>query len=344
MLFGHQYVKVQWNKRTCEHYISLGYKFTRFGDYFWAKAEDLTQKSHHKIKVICDYCGEPYIVSNDNYNKYKQKANCKKDACNKCKNKKSKETMIELYGVEFPVQYSEFKKKMEETNLEIYGNKCVLGNKEIQEKIENTNMERYGVKKAGASKDIQRKIQNTCLKRFGAISSLGNKDVQKKANETRLKKFGTCQIMDLQEYRDKAKETCVRLYGGESSQSSPEIRKKSMETLMKNGTMPRSRAEIQMVEIIKEIYGKDACVEQYPFDRCSFDCLLTIGDIKIDIEYDGNFWHNEEKDNRRDWYNIRRGFKVLRFKSDLNVPTKEQITSNIGYLVNSRCNRKIVNI
>lgn len=344
MLLENQKIEVKWNKKNYEHYISLGYEFTKWGDTFFVRAEDLTNGSHSKIQVVCDYCGNIYDIQKYNYVKYHKNSKSSKDACANCRTKKSQESLYNTYGVESPVKVPEFKQKMFDTNLERYGTYCVLGNKEIQEKVRNTVFQNYGVYQIGEAPEIQEKIQTTCLNKYGYKSAFKHPNVREKINQTMLQKYGTTQIMDLQEYRDKAKQTCLKLYGGESSQCDKVIRQKSMETLRKNGTMPRSKAEIKMIELIKEIYGEESCIEQYPFDMCSFDCLLIIQDVKIDIEYDGLYWHDFNKDNRRDWYNIRRGFKVLRFKSDDKIPTKEQIIENVDYLVNSQHVRKIVNI
>ena len=39
-------VKVKWNKKSKEHYVSLGYEFTKTGDVFEVKVEDLTKGSN----------------------------------------------------------------------------------------------------------------------------------------------------------------------------------------------------------------------------------------------------------------------------------------------------------
>lgn len=82
------------------------------------------------------------------------------------------------------------------------------------------------------------------------------------------------------------------------------------------------------------------------FDRLIYDCLLIVKDIKIDVEFDGYFWHDrqKERDKRRDFYSMRKGIKVLRFVSKGSLPTKEQITQSVEYLVNTEHYHLIIDI
>jgi len=81
-------VKMKWNRGTCTYYKKLGYKYTRIGDEFEVKVEDLTKGSHALVKVKCDCidCNNPilnmewktyllYVKENDIY------------YCTKCSNK-----------------------------------------------------------------------------------------------------------------------------------------------------------------------------------------------------------------------------------------------------------------
>ena len=55
--------------------------------------------------------------------------------------------------------------------------------------------------------------------------------------------------------------------------------------------------------------------------------------IKIDIEYDGKFWHqNEEKDKKRD-ANVENFYKILRIKSKSKVPSDEELIKSVNLLL-----------
>jgi len=56
-------VKLNWHYKNKEHYISKGYPFTKIGDEFEVKVEDLSDGSGIKVNIKCDceYCKNPYL-------------------------------------------------------------------------------------------------------------------------------------------------------------------------------------------------------------------------------------------------------------------------------------------
>lgn len=64
---------------------------------------------------------------------------------NKIRLDKTKQTNLEKYGVEFPLQDKNIRHQAMNTILEKYGNKCSLCNKDILNKTKQTNLEKYGV-------------------------------------------------------------------------------------------------------------------------------------------------------------------------------------------------------
>lgn len=199
------------------------------------------------------------------------------------------------------------------TDEKRYGGKSPTCDAAVHQKQMNTLMDRYGVSYPCQNEEIKRKQQNTCLERYGCTTPV---------------------LCD--EIKAKMIDTVIRKYGGRSCQCSKEVREKTMRTRMENGNFPRSKQEKALVEKLKEIYGETNCIPQYILDRISFDCLLTVNNVSIDVEYDGRYWHQDiHKDIRRDYYTIGKGYKVLRFRSDYNIPTEEQIRYGVEYLINS---------
>ena len=58
-------VEVKWNAKNKKHYVDLGYTYTKIGDSFTAKVEDLTKGNHsnneyhlmlHKYWHVLLYC------------------------------------------------------------------------------------------------------------------------------------------------------------------------------------------------------------------------------------------------------------------------------------------------
>ena len=68
--------------------------------------------------------------------------------------KKSKNTCLEHFGVEFSGQSPQQKSKMKQTNLKLYGNACSLHGEEVQKKVENTLLKHYGVKHYAQSEEF----------------------------------------------------------------------------------------------------------------------------------------------------------------------------------------------
>ena len=84
--------------------------------------------------------------------------------------------------------------------------------------------------------------------------------------------------------------------------------------------------------MLSNIYGN--CDMNVPCDDVLLDCVISINGIKIDVEYDGSYWHRDvQKDRRRDEYVKSQGYKVLRIKSRRSIPTQMQIKEKIDYLV-----------
>lgn len=303
MLKENELVKVRWNSQTKKYWLEHGYEFTKLGDYFYAKVNDVPDKSVAMVGVVCDYCGKEFKMHKYAYTR---SAEFGKVACKNCKPLKIKEANIVKYGVENSMQRKEVQEKVNKTMLERYGVEHIFQDKDVMARV----MEKYDYKKAVEKRKL------TCLEKYGVDNAAKNAEVN-----------------------EKARKTCIERYGGESAQCSAEVKSKTWESMLQNGTIPTSKLERELVSMLIDIYGKDKCTPQYNLDRISMDCLLVVDDIKIDVEYDGTYWHKqkEEYDKRRDYYCFSRGYKVLRFSANRDkIPTIEQIKECVDYLVNSK--------
>lgn len=333
MIKKDQKVKIRWNPRNKNKYVELGYTFTKMGDLFEIDISDAPSYGHFDVLVECDYCHKIITMSMTNYSRSTKDRNSV--ACDKCKTIKTRERLQERYGVNAACQCAEFLEKAKATNTERYGYENPMQNENIRKKQINTLLDKYGV-------DSPAKLpQHT-----EAMKIYDKEAAKKNYVEACLLKYGVDNTAKLPEVIDKAKATCIERYGGESSQCSEDVRAKSLATMLEGGNISTSRPEREMVKILQEMYGEDSCNPQYLLFHIAMDCLLIIGDIKIDVEYDGSYWHDKrkEQDKRRDYYCMRRGYKVLRFKGDEMPPTKEQIKYGVDYLVNSQHKHLIINI
>jgi very-short-patch-repair endonuclease len=80
------------------------------------------------------------------------------------------------------------------------------------------------------------------------------------------------------------------------------------------------------------MYGD--CLINVPCSSFLLDCVINVNDSKIDIEYDGSYWHQDiRKDLIRDKIVQKNGYKVLRIKSKNKIPNQEQIQKAIQFLL-----------
>lgn len=182
----------------------------------------------------------------------------------------------------------------------------------------------------------QIKNKKTSIIKYGVDHFLKSPEVIEKREQTNIEKYGGKSPTCDKEVIIKTKQTNLKRYGFECALSSPNIREKRNKTLVKNGTCMTSSQQIDLHKMMQERYPK--AILNYPYGRCIFDIALILEekDIKIDIEYDGWYWHqDQQKDRRRNYYNIRRGWKVLRVKSGEKLPTKEELFEAIDYLINT---------
>ncbi|MGL5692090.1 MAG: DUF7487 domain-containing protein [Bacteroidales bacterium] len=311
MIVENQLIEIKWHNNNKAHYINKGYEYTKNGMPFKAKAEDLLPSTIFEIEYICDYCGEKFVrkVSDNNKSHI-----IKKDACKKCTKLKRKESNILIHGVEWYTQSKDFEEKRSETMIERYGTIHALQNEESMNSFKNTCIENNGVPYPMMSEEVKTKRVETCLERYGVENTLGATEI-----------------------REQIKQTCLEKYGVHTTALVPEVREKQRESLFENGTVKSSKPEKDTVKLLKEIYGEENCIPQYPTKYYNLDCLLTIGDILIDVEYDGIWCHKDKIsfDKRRDKYHIGKGYKVFRIKANSKVPTKEQLIDAIKTLVES---------
>jgi len=332
MLVEGQMIEVCWHPQTREYYISKGYSYTKMRDRFLVKAEDLSSGSHKKVLVICDYCGRLFQKGYTNY--LNEKGN-DKDCCKNCHLEKAKETNLIKFGVKNPFQSEEIKEKIKTTCLEVYGAESASQSSVVKEKIAKTNIEKYGNTCTLLNPTIKEKAQKACEITTGFKNPFFSKKVQEKIKETNTQKYGEGNIAHTPEISKRIRQTNLKKYGVLYSTQAPEVIAKMRESLYKNGNVPSSKAEKAVCAMLHEIYGKENCFNGYALDRINMDCLVLVDNCKIDVEYDGWYWHKdrEEKDRRRNYFLIKRGYKVLRIQANNDLPTKEQLKDAIDYLV-----------
>ena len=336
-------IEIRLSSSNYKHYFSLGYN-GKLGEKILVKAKDLPDGTSVEEERMCDCCGKIYRMKHQRH--IKRMKIWEEDLCVECahldkyKNKtatKREKTCMEKYGERNPSCVAEFQQNRTNTMLKLYGVENYFQSQEFSEKSIKPSLEKYGVEHPCQNKEVKEKFKNTCLTKYGVKNPTLNPDIRAKQIEVCLEKYGSVSSLGNAEIREKGKQTMLNLYGYESAGKCPELLEKAAQTRIKNGKgITTSTQQIQVKEMLEEIYPNYHSELNYVLSSLFLDVVLIVNDkIKINIEYDGNYWHKDsQKDRRRDEYVKSQGFKILRIRSGHLLPTKEQLISAIDKLIN----------
>lgn len=178
------------------------------------------------------------------------------------------------------------------------------------------------------------KYKNTMNILYGVNNSSQIPETRNKIITTNQQRYGCDWHTQSTVSKEKFRQTMLEKYGVEHALQVPEIASKMMKTRCDNHNNPTSKPQENLSKILKEIYGN--CQLEVPCDRCSLDCLIEVDSIKIDVEYDGWYWHQDDyRDRRRDNFVKNNGYKILRVKANKkdDLPTVEQIKEKVNRLL-----------
>ena len=348
MIIPNQKIEISINISNLNHYRDLGYN-VKIKDKIIVTPEELPKSSRYRVHVVCDICGEELCegrgVTWDNYNHQKTDFG---DVCYNCKKHKMKDTNLKIWGTTCSLHNSEVHQKTITTNLKRYGTEHCLASPIIRERIEQTNMIKYNSRSPFSDPIIQEKIKNTMLELYGVDNPMKSEEIRERVEQTNLKRYNATSPNKTLQVREKTKQTSLQRYGvscplnlpeNQKRAHSPEAKEKSLRTFLSNGNnqIPTSKQQIELYNNLKEIY--DNVELNYQFGYYVLDCKLEIKNHKIDIEYDGDYWHqNESKDRAHNTYLINHGFNVIRFRGRTKIPTKEQIVEAVNSIINNETN------
>lgn len=247
---------------------------------------------------------------------------------------KIKLTLLEKYGVEHPSESDEIKQKIKNTCLQKFGGNGPMSSEAVREKSRNTCMERYGVEFSQQADSVSDKRRQTCVEKYGVENPMQVEEFHKKAMNTNIDRYGVPYVSQSEAFKQKVKRTLLERYGVENLLQHPEFKAKACASLYQNGTQKTSKPQIKLYETIKQKYP-DAELN-YPYLACSLDIFIEINGVKIDCEYDGWFYHqDQQRDIKRDKFLQSQGFKTLRVRSGHLLPTEQELFDAIDYLVNT---------
>lgn len=339
MIKENQKFYVSWGSKNKKHYIKRGYIFTKIGDIFEVKLEDIIKTSHSDIALICDNCGKEFVRP---YYKYLEcHDNELGDLCNQCKYLKTQRTCQEKYGVSNVFQDNNIKEKIKQTLLDLYGVEHCSQLESMRNHLKQQQYYKY-VEHPEIGQSINEKRKQTCLKRYGVLSTNSLPEVIQKKKDACLDKYGVECSLQYPEFQELKIQTWLHNYGVDNPSKSDDVKLKKAMSFYQNGTCPTSKPQIQLQKMLELEYGE--CQLNFPCKWYSLDCVIQYNNIKIDIEFDGNYWHKDKVsfDNKRDDYVIKHGYKVLRIKSDYKLPSIIDIRNKINILVNTSSNIEII--
>lgn len=357
---------IKWSPASKNHFEKIGYKFTKFGDEIVVNCEELPQNSHKKVKVKCDQCGKEkeieyrYYINNITINGNNSylcpKCMANREDMLKEKTKKAQLTNLQRYRAKNPGEIKEFQEKMKKTCLEKYGQEYYIQSDEGKQKIKNTMLEKYGVEKplevpeflekskqtcqshygvdfSLQSKEVRQKIKETNLQRYGTEIPLKNEEIKKKSENTTFQHFGVTCSLSSEEVREKGKNTMMKLYGVENPAQSPEIQSKIRKTFFKSGKTRTSKQQLHIFNVLNKKYKQVDL--NYPLRKYSLDCFFVVDSVKIDVEYDGWYWHQflKEEDKVRDQFVNNNDIRVVRLKGGTTIPSEEEIIELIEKVI-----------
>ena len=323
-----------------KYYRELGYQ-GKYGEQILVRSVHLQDGCAEKEERICDCCGKKYIRRHSQH--IKSYEIWGKDVCNKCFHdkefkkiiqEKRENTLFEKYGAKNPSNIVQFQENRTQTMVKKYGVENYFQSESFNKKRKETNLQKYRVEFASQNERVQQKIKEACLEKYGVENPTLDEKIRKKQINTCLEKYGAISSLGNKEIREKGKQTMLQKYGCDNARKSSLLQEKAAKTKTLNGSTPTSQQQIKVKELLENMYSQDKVRLNYVVSSLSLDVALFLEkDIKIDIEYDGNYWHKDlQKDRRRDEFIKSQGFKILRIRSGRLVPTTEQMEEAINEL------------
>ena len=210
-----------------------------------------------------------------------------------------RESLYKKYGAYDVMHIPQILQKIKETNLKKFGVEFPLQqlskeNSEIREKIKQTCLEKYGVDNPLKSKIIREKFSKETIYNN---NHLNNKDVREKIKQTCLEKYGVDNPLKSKIIREKIKQTCIKKYGFDNPWKNKIIWKKSQDNRQISS---KSKLENNFLEYLKSKYNISDIITQYKSDEYPYYCDFYIKPIKLYIEIQGHWTHNDHPYNCND--------------------------------------------
>lgn len=363
-------VETNVNYANIDRYLELGYEFEYFinkkgkksvkrGVKIDVKVSDLSLKSGAKIIYKCDYCNKEIVVRYCDYMRHYQNGiKNDKDCCSDCIGIKTKEKLINKYGVESPFGLKEVRDKRDNTVLERYGVINVFQLDDVKEKSRTTTIEKYGAEWYVQTEEYKDRYRETCLEKYGCDNVSKSQEIIDKIKEIHFNRYGGYYVTT-NEFKDKYKETCMERYGVENLFQADFVKdiitQKNIEKYGTANAMQNEEEKQRRIKIMIETKYKNnsgVCSRQqqylqnllngelnYPLGKCMLD-IAFVEDM-IYIEYDGSGhdlrvqfgectqYEFERKEIARKYYTKSLGWKEIRIVSNKDYLPSDKVILDI---------------
>lgn len=205
-----------------------------------------------------------------------------------------------------------------------------------------TSLKKYGVEHYAKTEDCKKRKVKNMIEKYGVENPSQLDFVKDKKKLTNLSKFNAEWFVQSEQFKNNN----LKAYGVKNPMQNYNIREKAAKSITKNKKYPVSKEELKFVSLLKDIFGDENCLTGKYCRRYILDCLLLYKDFKIDVEYDGLYWHmlKKESDLKRDNYLIENNYKVLRFVSKGSMPSKDIIIDAVNELILKDKNKIVIEV
>jgi hypothetical protein len=310
-----------------------------------SKSKEISKKKSKKMKL------KSSEVSN-RMKKYYD--NLSKDDLNKI-NQKRENTNLEKWGYKYVSQVESIKDKIKATNLEKWGG-YTLESEELRKKVFDTNLSKYGYKYPMKGQISKEKYKVTNLERWGVDNPMKLDLFKNKLKDTLLSKYNEINIMFSEDFRKKFNITkekgYVKYLGNRLYQFfcnhcgldydidydnyyKRKLRNCSTCTKCFPILANSSIKELELYNFIKSIYNSNI-IQSY---RDGLEIDIYIPNLNIGFEFNGLYWHSDERLDRnyhlnKTNYFKERGIRIIHIWEDDWDFRKEIVKSQIKNLLN----------
>ena len=226
-------------------------------------------------------------------------------------NKKRFDTNLSKYGKGYITQVNHIKDKIKDTVTNKWGG-YTFNSDELMNKVKKTNIERYGFENPSKNDDIRNKTYSTNIERYGFKSPSMSDSVKNKTKDTFLGKYNVVNIMYSEEFRKKfniSNELNYIKYLGNRNYEficsdcggnydidydnyyKRKLRNVSTCTVCYPILENSSIKEIELRNYISSIYAGEI-ISSY---RDGLEIDIYLPELKIGFEFNGLYWHSDEK-------------------------------------------------